>query len=304
MTVNTPDNSECSNCYELESTECIVEEQSIPSLGLPSGSRLNIILKYLDKKIKDFASKFKKLIYNVTPIFDTGIPLFTYTDDSCSTTPLNMNMPLFLNGSQCYEYGNPPRKEDNFIVAASMGVLTFYDSNYLEITDQEIIDSLTQLIIDGEVTPICCPACELYTGNDVDCGSVNLATLGDTLEDILGKICTRFGTLGEFYNILTPNDSGDIVNITYNTTAAGFSIPSVEFSSDRVGCSSDITITIDSLDGFEFGSGTVITILDGTSTITDSIVNTGVIAPGVYNSTFTWESCSLIRVQNITFNLS
>jgi len=102
--VTTPQNEDCPNCPELESTECIVEEESLPALGLPAGSRLNIILKYIDKKIKDFTAKFKKVIYNVEPIFDTGIPIFTYTEESCGTNPLELNVPLFLNGKECFEY--------------------------------------------------------------------------------------------------------------------------------------------------------------------------------------------------------
>lgn len=104
MAANTLGKTECSNCYELESTECIVEEQSITSLELPAGSRLNLILRNLDLRIKDFISKFKKVIYNVKPIFDTGVTIANYTAKSCGTGLLDLNVPLFLNGRECFEY--------------------------------------------------------------------------------------------------------------------------------------------------------------------------------------------------------
>lgn len=94
---------DCPNCHELTSTECIVEEDAMSSIHLPSGSRLNTILKHLDKKLREFAIKFTKLIYNTTPIWDTGISIFTYSETECST-PLEMKIPLFLNGKECFEY--------------------------------------------------------------------------------------------------------------------------------------------------------------------------------------------------------
>lgn len=310
MNVNIPDNTDCPTCHELESTECIVHEDSLPALGLPSGSRLNTILKYINNKVKDFVSKFKKVIYNVTPIFDTGVPIFTYTDESCSTTPLNMNMPLFLNGKECFEYDVDEVTTDTFSVHAVMGAMTFYDSGFVEITDQVTIDALTALIVAGSVRPICCPDCNdlgasfTYSGEDVICGAITLATAGDTMTDILTNICTRIDTIGSFFNIFAPNDDGDTVNVFLGGNADTTTILNDQpLWVDRIGCSEDITVTIDSVDGILLGLSTTATILANNSVQIVDFTHPVGLAAGNYSLTLTWSGCGMNKVQNITLTL-
>lgn len=452
MKINTPNNDDCPNCHELESTECIVEEQSVASLGLPAGSRLNTIIKYLDNKIKAFSSKFTKVIYNTTPIWDTGVSIFSYTSDSKGLYPFEMKIPLFLNGKECFEYdeeviteyidepayvmffnhthcgGNFIGSDDtiqithisgvalstplvvkapgddsfaftndilqtllseintlttstftdivtdttltvnndvglglvptagagatflgdltftyehldvslvlvdtivenilsrnvdgfgiitttveNFSVEAVMGNMTFYDASLVEVTDQIEIDNLIQLIVEEVVRPICCPDCGggdfTYTGADVDCGALNLATAGDSIEDILTKVCARIDTIGQFFNIVLPNDDGDIDNLFINGSAGSTSVTNdINFWADRIGCNDDITITINSVDGITFFAGaSFITVLSDSSFLISEFEHPVGLVAGNYNATLTWSSCGVDKVQNITFSLS
>lgn len=146
----------------------------------------------------------------------------------------------------------------------------------------------------------------IYQGDDVDCGALNLATAGDTIEDILNKVCLRIDTIGQFFNIVGPNSDGDIYNVTINGIANSPGLAGdVTFFSDRIGCSDDIIITVDSPDGITFAGASTTLIIPGDESVglTDWEHPTG-LPVGSYNATLTWSACGINKVQNITFNLS
>ena len=102
--VYTPPIEDCPECEELINSKCVVEEESLPSLGIRAGGRLNTILKTISKKFGSIIKDLKRTIFNVQPLYSNGLPIFTYTDDACSSTGNPINIPLFLNGKVCFEY--------------------------------------------------------------------------------------------------------------------------------------------------------------------------------------------------------
>ena len=202
-----------------------------------------------------------------------------------------------------------------FSVNTVMGVSTFYDEVGTEIVDQPTIDFLTDLINNSLVTPTCCLDCSnlaasfTYTGADVDCGAVNLATAGDTMEEILAKVCERFDTIlgpSGFFNILQPEDNGNILDVTIFGNANSINVTNDQpLFIDRIGCSDDIMVTITSADGILFSTNsTVLTIPGNQSIVLTEFRHPIGLAAGTYTATLSWDGCGITKAQNITFNLS
>jgi hypothetical protein len=105
MRINTPESKEeCPECIELINSKCVVEEEALVSIGTSAGSTLNKILRFLDKKVKEFTKKFSKLIYDFQPIYTEGITIANYNAPEYATTSTPLNIPLFLNGKECFEH--------------------------------------------------------------------------------------------------------------------------------------------------------------------------------------------------------
>jgi len=305
-TVYTPPVEGCPECAELTSSKCTIHEESIPALKLPTGSTLSVIIKAIAKKITLFGQKLKDAVYNMSASFDKGIVIGEFSGEGCPT-PTELKVPLFLNGKDCFEYDEG---EDviNFSVRAVMGVSTFYDAALAEITDQDEIDVLCDLIEASLVRPICCPECAegstgIYDGDDVDCGATNLATAGDDLEDILTKVCGLFDSMGLF-NVTTTTGGSGSLDLDMDIDGNNFS-DSLDILIDRIGCTEDIVGELTTSDGLTFDDATTTLTIDAlVSYQTYNILAPNTIAIGVYNFSIDWTACGVTRTQNGTVTVT
>ena len=142
-----------------------------------------------------------------------------------------------------------------------------------------------------------------YNGADVDCGATNLATVGDSMDDILGKVCGLFDSMGVF-NMVSPSEDGDNTIIELNITQGEIESGESFIQVDRIGCDSDIVATITSADGIEYETvGASITLPSTDSFILIKYVMP-VLANGVYNFTVEYVGCGLTRTQNGTLTVN
>ena len=209
--------------------------------------------------------------------------------------------------------GIPAVSVVEFSVDSMGGVYTFFDTLDVEITVQDDIDMLTDLILNQEARNICCADCVgtgggdfEYSGADVDCGATNLATDGDSMSDILMKVCGLFDSMGVF-NIIQPKDANSSSNSIFQiqgTFGVGQTGDAALFV-DRIGCEDDITVTIDSPDGVTYNSGgTVAVIPSGQSLLSEEFEFPLTLVAGTYPFTLTWSACGLVRVQTGTLTVN
>jgi hypothetical protein len=140
-----------------------------------------------------------------------------------------------------------------------------------------------------------------YNGVDVDCGATNLATSGDSMDEILGKVCGLFSSMSLFTVEVNQDTGGVGYDFAISGTTGSGQTGDSGVYIDRIGCDEDIVvnlITTDPITMEGYGSG-----LGTTFTIPSSVVLIGVfemeftigLGVGTYLFDLTFTACGFTR---------